>query len=213
MFGVVGGSGGVGASTFAAVLAAVIGDAMLLDLDVMGGGIDVLLGIEGVPGARWSGLRVGSGRLDPGLLADGVPRWGAVPVLAADATPDSAEAVAQVLGAASSFGPVVVDLGRSPNAQRAAALSRCAFVVLLAAAQVCGLTAARAVAHSLTGTPTGLVLRRGPVAPSVAAPMTGTALVAVVPALSAPRERGIDARRPPRALARAAAGVLEGVLR
>ena len=71
MFGVVGGSGGVGASTFAAVLAAVTARAMLVDIDVVGGGIDVLLGIEDVPGARWSGLRVGGGRLDPGSLADG----------------------------------------------------------------------------------------------------------------------------------------------
>jgi len=70
VLGVVGGSGGVGASTFAAVLAAVTGRAMLVDLDVVGGGIDVLLGIEDVAGARWSGLRVGGGRLDPALLAN-----------------------------------------------------------------------------------------------------------------------------------------------
>ena len=30
-----------------------------------GGGIDVVLGIESVPGARWSGLRVDGGHLDP----------------------------------------------------------------------------------------------------------------------------------------------------
>jgi hypothetical protein len=212
VLGVVGGSGGVGASTFAAVLAAVTGRAMLVDLDVVGGGIDVLLGIEDVPGARWSGLRVGGGRLDPKLLADGLPRWGPVPVLSADTAPDSAEAVAQVLAAAASLGPVVVDLGRGPTASRGAAVTRCALVVLLAAAQVRGLLAARAVAAGLSGAPTGLVLRRGPVAPDQAAPMTATALIGVVPALASSRDRTIDARRPPRSLARAAAGVLDGVL-
>jgi hypothetical protein len=212
VLGVVGGSGGVGASTFAAVLAAVTGRAMLVDLDVVGGGIDVLLGIEDVPGARWSGLRVGGGRLDPGLLADGLPRWGQVPVLAADVAPDSAEAVVQVLAAATSLGTVVVDLGRGPTALRAAAVTRCALVVLFAAAQVRGLIAARAVAASLSAAPTGLVLRRGSVAPKQAAPMTATALIGVVPALPASRDRVIDARRPPRALARTAAGVLDGVV-
>ena len=212
MLGVVGGSGGVGASTFAAVLAAVTGRAMLVDLDVVGGGIDVLLGIEDVPGARWSGLRVGGGRLDPALLADGLPRWGPVPVLAADTAPDSADAVAQVLAAAMEVGPVVVDLGRGPTAQRDAAVTRCALVVLLAAAQVRGLIAARAVAASLSGAPTGLVLRRGSVPPDQAAPMTATELIGIMPSRAVSRECVLDARRPPRALARTAAGVRDGVL-
>ena len=60
---VVGGSGGVGASTFAAALATAAAPATLIDLDPVSGGIDVLLGIEDVPGARWSGLRLEGGRL------------------------------------------------------------------------------------------------------------------------------------------------------
>ncbi|MEP7019019.1 MAG: hypothetical protein ABI808_00095 [Pseudonocardiales bacterium] len=213
VLGVVGGSGGVGASTFAAVLASVTGRAMLIDLDVMGGGIDVLLGIEGVPGARWSGLRVGGGRLDPGLLADGLPRWGLVPVLAADSSPDSADAVAQVLAAAAARGPVVIDLGRGQSAQRDAALARCVLVVLLAVAQVRGLISARAVAASLSGVAAGLVLRRGSVPVDQAAPMTATPLIGVLPAMAGSRERVIDPRRPPRVVARTAAGVLDGVHR
>ena len=48
VIGVVGGSGGVGASTFAAVLAAAAGSAqsVLVDLDVCGGGVDVAARIE-----------------------------------------------------------------------------------------------------------------------------------------------------------------------
>ncbi|MGH8862840.1 MAG: septum site-determining protein Ssd, partial [Jatrophihabitantaceae bacterium] len=95
MIGVIGGSGGVGASTFASVVASVAGRAVLIDLDTVGGGIDVLLGMEETAGARWSGLRVGGGYLDPALLADGLPRWRDVAVLAADEPPDPA-AVAQV---------------------------------------------------------------------------------------------------------------------
>jgi hypothetical protein len=69
--GVVGGSGGVGASTFAAVLAlgaarATRGPAVLIDLDPIGGGIDVLLGVQSIPGLRWSGV---SGAGSP-LLAE-----------------------------------------------------------------------------------------------------------------------------------------------
>jgi len=213
VLGVVGGSGGVGASTFAAVLAAAAGRAMLVDLDVVGGGIDVLLGIEDIPGARWSGLRVGGGRLDPGLLADGLPHWGLLPVLAADAAPASAEAVRQVLDAAAVLGPVIVDLGRGSTAQRAAAVARCALVVLLAVAEVRGLIAARAVVAGLSGAPTGLVLRRGSVSPDDAAALTDTPLIGVVPSLATSRtDSTIDARRPPRAWARAAAGVLDGVV-
>ena len=82
--GVIGGSGGVGASSFASVLAAAAVPSVLIDLDLAGGGADVLLGIEAVPGARWSGLQLDGGRLDPALLADGLPRWRDVAVLAAE---------------------------------------------------------------------------------------------------------------------------------
>src|SRR5690349_916184 len=62
VLGVVGGSGGVGASSFAAVLAATAGRSLLVDLDVAGGGLDVVLGIEAEAGARWSGLHLAGGR-------------------------------------------------------------------------------------------------------------------------------------------------------
>lgn len=211
VLGVVGGSGGVGASTFAAVLAGATRRAMLVDLDVSGGGIDVLLGIEGVAGARWSALRVGGGRLDPALLADGLPRWGAVPVLAADAAPASVAALTQVLEAAASRGPVVIDLGRGSSTIRDAAVARCALVLVLAAAEVRGLSSARAVAAGLAAAPTGMVVRRGSVPAGEAAELVGVPLIGVVPSRSAARDRAIDARRPPRALTRVTLGVLDAV--
>jgi len=89
---------------------------------------------------------------------------------------------------------------------------RCALVVLLAVAEVRGLIAARAVAGSVPGPPTGLVLRRGSVPPEEAAAFTGTPLVGVLPSRQARRDRVIDSRRPPHSLARTAAGVLDGVI-
>jgi secretion/DNA translocation related CpaE-like protein len=57
------GRGGGGASVFAAALAQCAGEALLVDLDPCGGGVDLLLGVESVPGARWPELAAASGRL------------------------------------------------------------------------------------------------------------------------------------------------------
>ena len=62
---VVGASGGVGASTFAAALArtqcAAVGRALLIDAHAYSGGLDLLLGVEAEAGARWPELTVGDG--------------------------------------------------------------------------------------------------------------------------------------------------------
>ena len=205
--GVVGGSGGVGASTFAAVLAwAARGT--LVDLDPWGGGIDVLLGIETVPGARWSGVRVGGGRLDPALLSAGLPRWAGVPVLAADRSPP-ADGLGEVLAAVSELGCVVLDLPRAPSPVREVALESCALVVVLARAGVRQLTAARAVVSALPDVSVGAVVRRGEVPLGDAVPLLGAALLGVVPRVTSglPLGRG----RPPRSLVRVAAGILDGL--
>ncbi|MFN2560734.1 MAG: pilus assembly protein FlpE [Jatrophihabitans sp.] len=206
---VVGGSGGVGASSFAAVLAAVIGPSVLVDLDVAGGGIDVALGIETVPGARWSGLHVAGGHLDPAALVDGLPRWGPVAVLAADVAVLDPEAVLQVVAAARAVGPVVLDLPRSGGAERAAAFLHSDLVVLLARGDVRGLVAANAVAAALPELPAGVVVRRGEVDAGQAAQIVGCPLLGALPALrSSPFE--LDPGRLPRAAARVATGLLRG---
>lgn len=206
----VGGSGGVGASTFAAVLALVAAPSVLIDLDVAGGGIDVVLGIEQAPGARWSGLRLAGGRLDPALLADGLPRAGPVAVLAADTVAVDSAAVLQVLDAAGELGCVVLDLPRASCAARAAGLLRCDLVVVVARADVAGLVAAHATVSALPDRPIGLVVRRGTVDPGEAAGMVGVPLLGVLPPLAgAPLV--LDPRRPPRSSARVAAGVLTGL--
>jgi Mrp family chromosome partitioning ATPase len=207
---VLGGSGGVGASSFAAVLAAVTGSSLLVDLDVCGGGIDVALGIESVAGARWSGLHLAGGYLDPAALADGLPRWGPVAVLAADVAVLDPEAVLQVLSAARAAGPVVVDLPRAGAAERAAALVHADLVVLLARGDATGVVAAHATAAALPEVPAGIVVRRGSYSARDAADLVGCRLLGELPSLGGPPLQLAD-RRLPRAVARVASGVLRGV--
>ena len=52
---VIGGCGGAGASSLAVALAQVTGDALLVDLDPWGGGIDLLLGAESAAGSALAG--------------------------------------------------------------------------------------------------------------------------------------------------------------
>lgn len=211
VLGVVGGSGGVGASSFAAVLAVVAGESVLVDLDVAGGGIDVVLGVEAAAGARWSGLRLAGGRLDPGLLLDGLPRAGPCAVLAADAATLDAEAVLQVLDAARSAASVVVlDLPRAQCPERAAAVLHCDLVVVVARADVAGLVAAHAMVSALPQIPLGVVVRRAEIDAREAADLVGVPLLGVLPPLGSGRVV-IDPRRPPRQLSRVAAGVLSGL--
>jgi len=203
VIGVIGGSGGVGASTFAAVLTSVAERGVLIDLDPVGGGIDVLLGIDDLAGARWSGLRVEGGYLDPTLLDEGLPRWRDVAVLAADQPPDAA-AVAQVAAAAAQLGTVVLDLPRSPSPLRAAGLAACDLCVLVASAHdVRSLVAAAAVLRSLPDIPVGVVLRRGSFGVDEAIELLGAPLLGVLPATDRPSGRST---------ARVALGVVDGLL-
>ena len=210
VIGVVGGSGGVGASSFAAVLAAAAGGALLVDLDVTGGGMDVTLGIESVPGARWSGLRLAGGRLDPAALVGGLPRWRRVPVLAADVADLDPDAVLQVLDVARTAGPVVLDLPRRDCPERAAALLSCSLVVILARADVDGLVAAHALVEGLPELSSGLVCRRGEVAPADAARLVNLPLLGELPPLASHR-LVLNSHRLPAAATRVAAGVLRGL--
>jgi secretion/DNA translocation related CpaE-like protein len=147
--GVLGGSGGVGASCLAAALAACAGPAVLVDMDVLGGGMDVLLGIEKEAGTRWSGLHSDGGRIDPGEVADALPRWGDVSVLSCDRDELPAAAVGSVLAAARVLGPVVVDLGRSMSAAKDAAVADCDLVAVVVRATVSGVAAAARVVARL----------------------------------------------------------------
>lgn len=114
---VVGAAGGVGASTLAALLAvrwaADPRQVVLVDLDPAAGGLEVLLGLEAVDGARWPDLAGVRGPVGAAELTGVLPRWGRVEVLGCDrrAAPlDLAAVEAVCAGLADSGRTVVVDL-------------------------------------------------------------------------------------------------------
>jgi len=113
---------GAGASVLAVGLAGAAAadrDVSLVDLDVFGGGLDLLVGLEGAPGARWSQLRGADGLLDLDQLSAALPRSGRLAILSCDrddAAPLPAEAVTAVARAAAATSDlVVVDLPPSPD--------------------------------------------------------------------------------------------------
>lgn len=78
---VIGARGGAGASLLATALAQCAGDALLVDLDPCGGGIDLLAGTENATGLRWGELAADGGRLTWPALRAALPRRSGVSVL------------------------------------------------------------------------------------------------------------------------------------
>jgi secretion/DNA translocation related CpaE-like protein len=152
-----GGSGGVGVSTLAAALAGAGARdglrTLLLDADLAGGGVDILLGAEHVPGWRWSRFDAARGHL--GDVAGQLPHCDGVDVLAADRTarPGVAlrpEQLSAVLGsAARTHDLTVVDLPRHLDVAHEEVLRQAGRVLLLARADVRGVAAADHAARLL----------------------------------------------------------------
>ena len=142
--GVVGGRGGAGATTLATALA-VTGARqgrvpILVDLDRLGGGLDLVLGAEHDPGLRWPDLCSVRGRLQPGVLGRGLPSVDGVRLLSwgrdddLDAGPAAVAAV--VAAACRESDLVVLDLPRRFDEAAAAALRACDTVLLIVPAEV-----------------------------------------------------------------------------
>jgi len=157
VIGVVGGSGGVGASVLTAAIAVRAAQAGLrpacLDGDRLGGGLDVTLGVEQEPGVRWPDLAAARGRIDGPELLRRLPLVDGVCVLSFDRARDavlSAEIVSEVLvalGHASDL--VVVDLPR-PDHEMFAAMAPCLdAMVLLTGSGIGDLAGASAIAEHL----------------------------------------------------------------
>lgn len=195
---VTGAVGGVGASTLAALLAAELArngaSVGLVDLDHTNGGIDVLLGVEGRPGARWSELADVSGHVEAADLDGVLLSWHGVEVLSAGRrqVDPRAGAVATVVGAlVARHEHVVVDLP-SGGLRGAAELGPVATpwcTVVLTGQDVRGVAGALAIREALPDGPVGLVLRARPdavVAAAEAAHLLGLPLVATLP-----RDRGV----------------------
>ncbi len=141
---VVGAVGGAGTSVVCAALAHGLrraGErATLVDLDGQGPGLEMLLGIDDVPGVRWGDLDAARGEVDGVALVSGLPRWGVVPVLGGrpgGAAPDDAVVLDVCAGLVRAGETLVLDLPR-PGAgaqswRAAAALVGGADVVLVVA--------------------------------------------------------------------------------
>ena len=154
---VVGASGGLGASTLALAvgrrLAATGPPAVVVDLDLDGGGLEVSAGVEHLPGRRWDDLRAVRGRVPPDLLVPSFPGEGGCHVLSArgGAAPEVPEgAVLDVLDALFE-GPtrVVLDVpATSPLLGRV--VGRAALVVVMVGLRARALADADALVDRLT---------------------------------------------------------------
>ncbi|MGN6245250.1 MAG: septum site-determining protein Ssd [Motilibacteraceae bacterium] len=154
---VLGGRGGAGASTVAVALGVTAGheglDCFLVDVDPLGGGIDLVLGGEALPGLRWPELSETRGRLGGETLREAVPAAdpsGRLAVLSYDrgdpvvVQPGTVAAVVSAARRVSDL--VVVDLPRHPDPGADAVLAAADLVLLVVPAEVRAVTAAARVA-------------------------------------------------------------------
>jgi secretion/DNA translocation related CpaE-like protein len=221
--GVIGGSGGAGATTFSCALgqaAAVDGPALVVDLDPLGPGVDRVLGMEEQGGVRWPDLSATSGRLGSRSLREALPRRGNLGVLSwsgsarRESLPDPA-GVREVLAAATrGHHRVVLDLPRGDTEL----MGRCDEVVVVVAPTITGIASAARLVDNLTGlgvdtARAGLVIRGGGVDPDVVARAVGLPVLAAMAdqrGLGEAIDLGLGPLRSRRGpLARAAAAVLE----
>lgn len=166
--GVLGGCGGAGAS----VLATALGmsavrrhqPALLVDLDPLGGGLDLLVGIEHAPGLRWPDLAGATGRLAPAALREALPGFRELAVLSFARKADqvlSADAICAVVDSGRRSGTVILDLPRQTHAW-AVAVGLVDELILVVPADVRATSAARVAASALAGSArsAGVVVRR-----------------------------------------------------
>ena len=196
VIGVVGASGGLGASTLAVALAVRAGPLVGVSACVDGrpdvGGVDVTACVEHLPGLRWGELADLRGQVDGAALLRALPGEGSLRVLAARGVPPSGATVrATVEGLRTVCGLVVLDTGPRPEL-----LDLCTAVVVLAGVSARRLADAGALVQAgLLPGDALLVLRgarREPVAPEDVAVHLDLPLAAVL--RDDPRVRGDEER-------------------
>ena len=218
------GRGGAGASVFSAALGASADDALLVDLDSCGGGLDLVLGCESVPGLRWPELQVHSGRLSWVALREVLPRRQGVSILSGTRSFHDIDpgAVAAVVDAGRRGGATVVcDIPRQPSPAAICALQFADLVVVVTSCDVRAIAATTAMLSILRSVnpAVGLVVRGpspgGLVAKEVADAAEAPLLAAMrpEPMLAQRLEQGGLRLRRRSPLTRAAGAVLDVVHR
>jgi secretion/DNA translocation related CpaE-like protein len=189
---VIGGRGGAGASILAGALAVTavrIGHrTLLVDADPVGGGLDLVLGWEGVDGLRWPALAGAGGRVDPPALLTALPHRGDLVLLSFardEVLAVPGEAMAATLDAARRGRDVIIaDLPRQLDDAAALALEAADRAILIVPAELrATAAAARVAAVAGLHCPNLAVVVRGPapgklkareVARSIGLPLAGS---------------------------------------
>lgn len=222
--GVVGGSGGAGATTFACALGqlgARRGRAVVIDADPLGPGVDRVLGLEERHGVRWDGLCQTTGRLSARALREALPRradLGALSWHAGEPARLQAFAVREVLSAARrGHDLVVVDLPRTAEPLVDEVAARCDRLLVVVVPTVAGVASAvRTCARHPDRSGVRLVLRGTGVDPRTVARATGIPVLATMPdqrGLGEAIDLGLGPVRSRRgALGRAATEVLDQLM-
>lgn len=175
ILGIVGGSGGAGASTLACWLAHAAArdyQTLLVDGDEWGGGLDLALGAEELAGIRWPDVSGARGSINPDQLRAALPAPGGFSLLSwghgsAEVMPEGEPtAVAEVLDAAArGFDLTIVDLPRS-DASLTGYAGFCHSLLLVVPARLRAALAAVLVAARCAPLPVSVVVG-GPLPPGM----------------------------------------------
>ncbi len=166
--GVIGGSGGAGATTLACALgqvAARAGDAVVLDCDALGPGVDRVLGLDTADGFRWDALCQTTGRLSARALREALPRRERVGVLTwhpGSTASLQAFAVREALSAARrGHDTVVVDLPRLVDPLVEEVVAQCDLLLVVGVPSVAGLASSARLLARLRQPPGARMVLRG----------------------------------------------------
>ncbi|MCZ2401802.1 hypothetical protein IV498_01030 [Paenarthrobacter sp. Z7-10] len=207
VLGIVGGCGGAGASTLSVLMAghaAGLGiRTLLVDGDEWGGGLDLAVGGEDLPGLRWPDLQAAAGSLNPGQLAAALPvvagfsllTWGQQ-LQGASSNPQAQGLNMEVLKASRrGYELTVVDVGRSRDALAGLGQFCDQVLVVVPARMRSAVASAQLLAH-LPPLSTSVVIR-GPIREGLDADLIGgsigvpvTTVMPAVRGLTAAAERG-----------------------
>lgn len=130
---------GVGVSTLSSLVARNLAQSgatcALIDADLQGGGLDVLLGIENEDGTRFGDINAPLGSVNGKALLREMPSWDGVPVLSCDpwksSNPQTWDMRACIQALSQVRDVVIVDAAQRVGLQEVAELGQCARIVVV----------------------------------------------------------------------------------